>query len=243
MDKYHRHNSVGHTAAWLDPLLVYDQDQIDLFGTPRDVENWFVKATKRTYVGHDYIQQLESLMKQIHQIVLQAPNTKPFSDYETSTAKAIRRYESETEFEFFCDVVRIKIDVVIPLKTMRLAGILVRPCAAKLGIFRLFLWQLVNSCKLINWNLMILEPVQVTQNIVDGIDKLFVYNDFKHRIILSNQDMDLLSIDSFRLGNRLLSQSPVLKLNPSAFPGNNYLNFGPLSQVSHNLDAQDKDFH
>ena len=226
MDKYHRHKSVGHTAAWLDPLLVYDQDQIDLFGTPLDVENWFVEATKRTYVGHDYIQQLESLMKQIHQIVLQAPST-PFCDYETSTTKAIRRYESETEFEFFCDVVRIKIDVVLQMKTMRLAGIVVRPCAAKLGIFRLFIWQLVNSCKLINWNLMILEPVQTTQNIVDGIDKLFVYDDFKHRIILSAQDMDKLSIDSFRLGNRLLPKSPVIILNPSAFPRNDYLNFGP----------------
>ena len=74
---------------------------------------------------------------------------------------------------------------------------------------------------------MILEPVQTTQNIVDGIDKLFVYDDFKHRIILSAQDMDKLSIDSFRLGNRLLPKSPVIILNPSAFPRNNYLNFGP----------------
>jgi len=208
-------------------ILVYDQKHIDLVGTLQDVENWFVKTTKRTYVGYDYIQQLGSLMKRIHRIVLQAPSTTPFSDYGTSSIEAILRYESKTVFEFFCDVVNVKIDVILKTKTICLSGIKVRPCAAKLGIFRLFIWQLVNSCKLINWNLMILEPVQVTQNIVNGIDKRFVYDDFKHRIKLSTQDMDLLSIDSFRLGNRLLSQGPVLTLNPSAFPSNNYLNFGP----------------
>jgi hypothetical protein len=67
-------------------ILVYDQKQIDLVGTLQDVENWFVKTTKRIYVGQDYIQQLESLMEKIHQIVWQAPNTKPFAEPKLYTA-------------------------------------------------------------------------------------------------------------------------------------------------------------
>jgi hypothetical protein len=133
--------------------------------------------------------------------------------------------------------------------TAILSEIQVRPCATKLGIAKLILWQIVKSCERFKCDFVVSDPYTQTKGILDRINTrfknslpihlqqdAFIYDDGRMETGITYELLLRLKVEHFNIENKLkfIHQMPgyVLELIPEMFPSAAIMNYGP-NQSSH----------
>ena len=206
---------VRHTAAHIPKNVVYDTEQKQIFYDTDVAEQWFSKHYDNLILD-DYVIVFQNFLERIHQTIVH------IIDSEVSL-------ERRREIELSCPLARIVIRMNTENSVM-LQSIQVRPCAAKIGIGKIILWQLIKTCQSINMNLIIYRPVAVARALLKSLNCNFIYYPESRASILHLMHMHQASLASFRLGNKIAHSVPEYKvlLNKSEFPHVDALNYGSM---------------
>jgi len=108
---------------------------------------------------------------------------------------------------------------------MEILDVIVRPCVQGMGIFRVFMWRMMDICagRLLDMRVNI--PTAHLKEILYKISRDFSKIRYgEERLILLNHYMSKISVDSMGIRHMLLQKPGMLELNPDIFPRADLLN-------------------
>ena len=103
-------------------------------------------------------------------------------------------------------------------------NISVRPCAQKLGFFRLFMWNLIQICRDTGRHLKIKNPSDDLVRILFLISPKFEVFPHHKNILLRNEDLNGITSRQLGVENMFIQNENSLILKVTAFPTERYLN-------------------
>ncbi len=245
---------MGRTDALIPKWVIYDDMQKMTFVDPQTMEAYFVEHTGVKDIPSDYVHSLNMLLDKMHQTIKRLKGSKT----KKSAASIVDNgddgyvyFYHEQSHNFINEVVNVQLDFKIyhndnikkrkKRSSVYLSLIEVRPCAEGLGIFRIILWQLLQSCKHVEWDFGVRMPYPKTKQLMHRVTKnqnLFV-DDGNSCMIISLENISRCLIQDFDILNKLVvvstdtislptkkrksdirdaSQSYNLKLNTKSFP-------------------------
>jgi hypothetical protein len=220
------------TAAFVDTDIEYKTDQIRAFGTPQESEERFSKDYGfGDIIPDNYVSLFKNFLIEIDNRVFR------YAAGEKNAGGNIK-----------CHIAAVIVNFEKSKDTFVLEEIEVRPCAQKIGISKLILWQIVKSCEASGCNFLVDFPVEQTRNILEGInarfeglflqqpDRLrttpdgFTYNPKARTSTLLYQNLHFLEPSHFKIGHFLRSHigssKEILYLKTDAFPTAHVMNYG-----------------
>ena len=152
-------DQVAHTDALIPKWCVYDEKQSLTFVSPQSMEAYFVEHTGIVDIPYNYVNRLNTLLDRMHHTIMATMTER---EYITSVAHG---------HNFMNEIVNVQLDLNIGRSSVYLSLIEVRPCAEGLGIFRLALWQLLQTCKCGGWKLGVGNPFPKTRQLLQRAAK------------------------------------------------------------------------
>ena len=207
MDGYKRKGSVVEDD---DGMLFSDPFSIHR-DAPEKIESFF-----RTYTGleitENYVSNIESSLENLDRKIesYMPPNYTVFSSLISFSVMCVGNPDGGARY------------------SVQVSRIAERPCGEGMGIFYLYLWQLILSCKACSRHLIIhdptielLESLEQTKSIMSffyTINQRVVNGQQKFDILLRTADMAKLAFDDFRLDGMTFTRETHLVLKSEGFP-------------------------
>ena len=207
-------DQVAHTDALIPKWCVYDEKQSLTFVSPQSMEAYFVENTGIVDIPYNYVNRLNTLLDRMHDTIMATMTER---EYITSVAHG---------HNFMNEIVNVQLDLNIG-SSVYLSLIEVRPCAEGLGIFRLVLWQLLQTCKCGGWKLGVGNPFPKTQKLLQRAAKDLFQGDGEGGMIIQAQDILKCDIRNFDILDKLLIcglEAHKLTLNRKGFPHADVMN-------------------
>lgn len=199
---------VAHTDALIPKWCVYDEKQSLTFVSPRNMEAYFVENTGIVDIPYNYVNRLNTLLDRMHDTIMATMTEREYM---------IRVYSHN----FINEIVNVQLDLHIG-SSVYLSLIEVRPCAEGLGIFRIVLWQLLQTCKCGGWKLGVGNPFPKTRQLLQRVAKEDLFqSDGEGGMIIQAQDILKCDIRNFDILDKLLIcglEAHKLTLNRKSFP-------------------------
>ena len=147
----HFQHHIPKTKAYVDPTAFYhDSDVIAWLGSPQKTEMTFQKY-HGVHIGVDYIETFERNLRKLHREIIDSNLPK----------------DNQRKFMMSTAIFRILMFVDISNAKIMIKEIILRPCAAKHGFFKIILQHIARCCKLYQCDLYIENPLEVTSKLLD----------------------------------------------------------------------------
>ena len=214
---------MGRTDALIPKWVIYDDMQKMTFVDPKSMEAYFVEHTGIKDIPTDYVHSLNMLLDRMHQTIERLKGCKT----KKSAASIVDNdddgdvyFYHQPSHNFINEVVNVQLDFKIyhndnikkrkKRSSVYLSLIEVRPCAEGLGIFRIILWQLLQSCKHVEWDFGVRMPYPKTKELINRVTKnqdLFV-DDGNSCMIISLENISRCLIQDFDILDKLVVANP-----------------------------------
>ncbi len=227
--------SVPITNAYVAPGAKYnDSKVVSWLRSPLHTEQTFQKYHGET-IPDNYV---EGFQRNLHKISVEIYKSSLFVDGK-------RRFTMSTA------IFRIMLFIQIPEKIIMIKQIIIRPCAAKYGFFRIILYHIAKLCILYSCDLWVESPFDDTSKIMDRSFGEDVINDSRiDPFSQCDDDYKIIENDKLKSGNLafrlglvkevgieregdLIIQSkdtmgmdPHIECVKGKFPSAHYLNYG-----------------
>jgi hypothetical protein len=117
------------------------------------------------------------------------------------------------------------IDAATGFPFMEILDVIVRPCVQGMGIFRVFMWRMMNICARRSLDMRVNIPTRHLREILYKISAEFKEIDHGDgKLVLYRHNMSKITVDSIGIRHMLLQKPGMLELNPDIFPRADLLN-------------------
>jgi hypothetical protein len=196
--------------SWVE----YDDAQKQHFDSAEAVERRFKKISGKKIRRH-YLQNFGNMLDELNLFITTGESLRPLDgDFYLASSSV---FIATLWLHCHEDTTYIKLNTIET-----------RPCAESLAFARIFLWQLMQGCIQMEYDLLVLDPVEKTRGILRRISPAFRQlnkkfgQDYIDCMEISVHDMRELKLANFGIQHLLEDFDPeepwIIELDPSRFP-------------------------